>query len=337
MDRPASQLTVYLSENVVHEFRLTTPLLTIGRAPDNGLPLPDPKVSSHHAELRETPEGHVLTDIGSRNGTLVDGVRIAPHQPYLLRSGTVFFIGSYGCIYTGGERVGSEDVSSVEDGAATRPPEEAADAEGDESERTPLPAPAFDPATPSELEAAQSRVSLPPPVPAPPPRPTFPAPRPTGAQSSYLRYLPTIFQDADFLGRFLLIFESIWEPLEQRQSHIEMYFDARTCPEALLPWLVGWLDPAPEAQWPGARLRAVAPKAMDLYRWRGTRYGLAQAIELSTGFAPRVTEDPNRPFCVRVVLEVPSADAIDRRQLERLIESHKPAHAGYTLEVTARS
>jgi phage tail-like protein len=337
MDPPASQLTVYLSENVVHEFRLTTPLLTIGRAPDNGLALPDPKVSAHHAELRETPEGHVLTDVGSRNGTLVDGVRLAAHQPLLLQSGTVFFIGSYGCVYTAGERVGAEALPSAADDASAPPLEDDAAARDDEPVEPAMPVPGLGLATPSELEAVQSRVSLPPPVPAPPPRPTFPVPPPVGSHSSYLRFLPTIFQDADFLGRFLLIFESIWEPLEQRQSHVEMYFDPRTAPEAFLPWLVNWLDPAPEVQWPAARLRAVGPKAMDLYRWRGTRYGLAQAIELSTGFAPRVTEDPDRPFCVRVVLEVPTADAVDRRQLERLIEAHKPAHAGYTLEVTARS
>ena len=77
----AGQLTVYLGPNVVHTFSLTMPVLTIGRAPDNTLPLADdPMVSRHHAELRHTPEGAILTDLGSANGTTVEGTRIASHQ-----------------------------------------------------------------------------------------------------------------------------------------------------------------------------------------------------------------------------------------------------------------
>src|SRR6266542_1718305 len=159
----AGQLTVYLGENVVHEFRLTMPVLTIGRAPDNILPLPDPKVSSHHAELRQTSGGTVLTDLGSRNGTLVDGVRIPSHQPYLLLPGGVFFVGSYGCVYVPAE--------ALEPSSADAPPPTAALPSTEEP-----PAPAIAAATPPELEAAHGRVTLPPPVPAPPQRPTHDPP-----------------------------------------------------------------------------------------------------------------------------------------------------------------
>ena len=50
------------------------------------------------------------------------------------------------------------------------------------------------------------------------------------APSRYLGYLPIIFHDTDFLRRYLLIFESIWEPLENRETHIDMYVDPRTAP-----------------------------------------------------------------------------------------------------------
>ena len=34
------------------------------------------------------------------------------------------------------------------------------------------------------------------------------------SRSSYLKYLPAIYSDNDFMGRFLMIFESVLEPVE---------------------------------------------------------------------------------------------------------------------------
>jgi hypothetical protein len=48
---------------------------TIGRSPDCDLPLGDLTVSWHHAELRRTGEVWVLVDLGSTNGTRVNGWR----------------------------------------------------------------------------------------------------------------------------------------------------------------------------------------------------------------------------------------------------------------------
>lgn len=48
---------------------------TIGRSPDCDLPLGDPTVSWHHAELRRSGETWVLVDLGSTNGTRVNGWR----------------------------------------------------------------------------------------------------------------------------------------------------------------------------------------------------------------------------------------------------------------------
>ena len=53
---------------------------TIGRADDNDLVLPELEISRHHARLYRTEQGRFeLEDLGSSNGTYVNGQRIAVH------------------------------------------------------------------------------------------------------------------------------------------------------------------------------------------------------------------------------------------------------------------
>ncbi|MBX6314286.1 MAG: GGDEF domain-containing protein [Isosphaeraceae bacterium] len=60
----------------------------IGRAPENTVYVPEGTVSRRHAALRSDGDGRVwLTDLGSTNGTFVNGRRLVPHQPVLLRDG----------------------------------------------------------------------------------------------------------------------------------------------------------------------------------------------------------------------------------------------------------
>lgn len=50
--------------------------LLVGRAAPATVLLDDPEVSGLHCELKATPEGVVLRDLGSRNGTFVGGVKV---------------------------------------------------------------------------------------------------------------------------------------------------------------------------------------------------------------------------------------------------------------------
>ena len=149
----------------------------------------------------------------------------------------------------------------------------------------------------------------------------------------YLKYLPDIFQDADFLGRFLLIFETIWEPLEQRQDHIEDYFDPYTCPASFLDWMANWLGIRVNPYWAEARKRALLSRAMELYRLRGTLYGLREMIEVCTGVVPTVTLSETQVHVFQVRVALPMDGSVTREQIEDLIRMHKPAHTGYILEV----
>jgi pSer/pThr/pTyr-binding forkhead associated (FHA) protein len=58
----------------VHD--LVEDVVTIGRGPDNTIVISDASVSSHHAQLQRVGKNYQLKDLGSTNGTLVNGIRV---------------------------------------------------------------------------------------------------------------------------------------------------------------------------------------------------------------------------------------------------------------------
>jgi hypothetical protein len=71
-------------------YDLTTPVTLLGRGTDCDLRLVDPGVSRHHAELRIEDGEVVLVDLGSTNGTFVNG---QPVRRVLLTDGTRVTLG----------------------------------------------------------------------------------------------------------------------------------------------------------------------------------------------------------------------------------------------------
>lgn len=63
---------------------LGTTRVSIGRAPNNQLVLTDTQVSGYHAEIRPEGEGYCIVDLGSTNGTFVNGYRLTPNVPRTL-------------------------------------------------------------------------------------------------------------------------------------------------------------------------------------------------------------------------------------------------------------
>jgi hypothetical protein len=57
-------------------FTLSEATITIGRHPDSNMVLADPNVSRNHAEIRPQGDRYVVVDLGSTNGTRVNGVRV---------------------------------------------------------------------------------------------------------------------------------------------------------------------------------------------------------------------------------------------------------------------
>lgn len=321
-DRP--QLTVMLGESVQKIVSLGMDVLPIGRHPDNGLMLADREVSRDHAELRRGPQGYALTDLGSTNGTFLNDAQVSPHVPYLLHSGDRIRISRFQLLYEVGEFPQATEPGTVNEGIVQGKVQtpEAVKAPVEVDERWGSQA----------IDLADRAAQLPGPV-----RQALPMPLAAGPTSRYLKYLPAIYSDDDFLGRYLMIIESLWEPLEQRQHYINMYFDPRTAPTSFLRWLGTWMGLEIEARWPENRCRELLTEAMDLYRFRGTTYGLRRVIEVSTGITPEITDwglvaKGGQPFVFRVKMKLPKGCGVDRELVEELINAHKPACAGYILE-----
>ena len=89
----------FLAELVLTDGRrvqIGTEPLVIGRLPECGVVLADSNVSRRHAELRRAGDSVVLTDLGSTNGTRVNG---APIRERILASGDEVSVGSTRLIF----------------------------------------------------------------------------------------------------------------------------------------------------------------------------------------------------------------------------------------------
>lgn len=88
----AGQIVVTRGQAMRQAVGLDKPLITIGRDPASSLAVMDPQVSRQHAQIRRQAEGVILYDLGSVNGTYVNGRRVAGTQ--LLNPGDVIRVGN---------------------------------------------------------------------------------------------------------------------------------------------------------------------------------------------------------------------------------------------------
>ena len=86
-----SKLVVRMpGQAAAQEYPLTAPSITLGRAPDNQIVVAHQFVSGHHARLDHTGAGYSITDLRSRNGLYINGVRVTSQ---VLRHSDVIRIG----------------------------------------------------------------------------------------------------------------------------------------------------------------------------------------------------------------------------------------------------
>jgi pSer/pThr/pTyr-binding forkhead associated (FHA) protein len=70
---PQGELTIESGPDAGHTYRATESALRLGRSPDNDLILRDPATSGHHARVERRGVQFWIVDLGSTNGTLVNG------------------------------------------------------------------------------------------------------------------------------------------------------------------------------------------------------------------------------------------------------------------------
>ena len=111
---------------------------------------------------------------------------------------------------------------------------------------------------------------------------------------SYLHYLPAIYQEdpisKEFLERFLSIFETAADNLENTISHMYKYFDPDIVPQDFINWLASWLNIALEEDWKEEKKRQFIQEAYSLYKQKGTPSGIEKLIEIYTGKKPVLLE-----------------------------------------------
>ncbi len=93
------KLQINLPDGTKLDHEITDDAVTVGRATDNTLPVDDVSVSSHHARIEPSDEVYTLTDLGSTNGTRLNGVQLAAEDPKILNAGDKIRFGKVEAIY----------------------------------------------------------------------------------------------------------------------------------------------------------------------------------------------------------------------------------------------
>jgi pSer/pThr/pTyr-binding forkhead associated (FHA) protein len=108
----ATPRLVVCQRGQAQDFPLQSDRLSVGRDPQNDLCLDDPAASRRHAEVRREGPDYVLADLGSTNGTLVNGQPIGERR---LRDGDVIRIGEAEIAFRAGSAAPAARPEEVEE------------------------------------------------------------------------------------------------------------------------------------------------------------------------------------------------------------------------------
>ncbi|MEW5987361.1 MAG: phage tail protein I [Chloroflexota bacterium] len=290
---------------------------TIGRQEGNAIWLKDRTnlVSRQHARLDCTATDCTITDLGSSNGTLVNGTRLTPQVPVPLTHNAVIEIGPFRLLY---------EAIPVEPPPMAVVVERPVEVEKEKEEEVIPPTTAEPPSVPPIF-------TLPPSAFRPPPDYGALPPGLTRFSHRLLNYLPGIYH-TDFMARFLALFEAILFPIEWNVDNFDLYLNPRTAPGSFLPWLANWYSLVFDSTWNEAQRRQLLEEAHWIYARRGTKKALGRLLEIYTGRPPEILDlESDQPaFTFTIKLGVNEKD-VDKGLVERMVDVSKPAHTSYRL------
>jgi hypothetical protein len=102
------KLTLVLDRKPVQVYELEQPVIRIGRGETSDVLIDNVSVSRRHAEIREENGAWLLRDLGSSNGTFLNGQRVQAEQP--LRPGDEISLGKFSILF---ERVLAEPLGEA--------------------------------------------------------------------------------------------------------------------------------------------------------------------------------------------------------------------------------
>ena len=117
---------------------------------------------------------------------------------------------------------------------------------------------------------------------------------------SWMQHLPEVYRKSviqnDFLERFLSVFQTEYQDLEEAIRKSYMQIESHTMPETaqqeeFLRWLAGWIGITDTNVWNRERLHKLLINAPELFRLRGTRKGVSRIIEIFWGIQPIIVEN----------------------------------------------
>ena len=327
------QLNISGPEGFRAQFQIPVGITTIGRQSDNTLQLNHSRVSRKHASLTCTPDGCRLADLGSSNGTYVDGEKLVPEVTVQLSSGVTIKIGPFILTF--------DQIPVAPRQEEAKPPTKGTSAEPTSKIPSDKAPPAQEPERELKADRAgkkpqpESAASPPPNLPPQGSVPLDEGPFPTDLSvhgQRLLRYLPGIYQ-TDFMNRFLAIFESILTPIEWNVDNFDIFLDPATAPAEFLPWLANWFEITFDATWSEEQRRTLLKDAHEIYARRGTKWALSRVLEIYTGQEPEIndTDEELEAFAFTVKLPVRKRD-VNQELIETIIDTNKPAHTIYNLK-----
>lgn len=120
--QPGEIVRILCADLPVRAIPLSKPSLTVGRADDNDVVLTGNGISRYHVRLIRTQAGWQVIELGSTNGTIVEGVALTANVPTLWRAGTALQIGSCTLEWTTSSPIPSVSLASPPTLLPSQPP-----------------------------------------------------------------------------------------------------------------------------------------------------------------------------------------------------------------------
>jgi len=164
---------------------------------------------------------------------------------------------------------------------------------------------------------------------------------------SIIQYLPSFFsenkENAEFLKRFLGIYQALIYDLQDNIDNMSKYFDCDNMSGDFLDWLCGLVGINSTYMWTEDKLKKFVKKSFYYYKLKGTKQGLKEVIGFYTNEEPIIIE-------TNEIMDIYSSSiykeyyeklygsdiysfyifikksSVDFKDIEKLVEIYKPAH-----------